>query len=112
MNKFALTLGLALAASTGTAVAEKQDMSQHPMEMQAATQTRHEGHGIIKAVNEQAHKVQIAHEAISDLHWPAMTMWFALRDSLPKDLRPGDSVSFELERTDSNTWAITHIDKR
>lgn len=31
-----------------------------------------------ETINEPAHKVQIAHEAIASLNWPAMSMWFTL----------------------------------
>lgn len=41
-------------------------------------------------------KVQIAHQAIDSLGWPAMTMWCALRGSLPQDFEAGDAVRFEL----------------
>ena len=112
MKTLTLALGLTLIATTGAALAEMHDMSQHQMALQPAAQTRHEGHGIVKAVNEKAHKVQIAHEAIADLHWPAMTMWFVLRDPVPQDVHVGDAVRFELEQAESNRWIVTHMERK
>lgn len=123
MKKSTLILGMALIAASGMANAEMHDMSQQPMPMmhdmsqqqmaaQPAEQVKHEGHGILKAVNEKAHKVQIAHEVIASLHWPAMTMWFALGTPLPKDLKSGDSISFELQQIHSKKWTVTHIEKK
>lgn len=48
-------------------------------------------------MNMEASKEQLAYETIPSLGWPAMTMWFALRNPLPKDVMVGDSVRFELE---------------
>ena len=112
MKTSTLILGMTLILTTGTALAEMHDMSEHQMAMQPAAQTRHEGHGIIKAVNEKAHKVQIAHEPIATLEWPAMTMWFALGSPLPQDIKVGDNVKFELEQTHTKKWSITHIEKQ
>ena len=75
------------------------------------SQIRHEGFGVLKAVNMDAGKVQIAHAAISSLNWPAMTMWFSLQGPLPKEIKVGDSVSFELKQTPSKEWAITRIER-
>lgn len=77
-----------------------------------ASQMKHEGFGVLKAVNMEAGKVQLAHEAIPSLHWPAMTMWFTLRDPLPKGVKAGDSVRFELEQTQSKEWVITRIERK
>jgi len=109
MKTLMLALGLAITANSGIAQTDthKHDMSQHRMAMQPVT--RHEVNGVLKAVNAKTGKVQIAHEAIADLGWPPMTMWFALRDPLPKDLMIGDSVRFEMVQGDKNQWMIITI---
>ncbi|MFZ3017683.1 MAG: copper-binding protein [Gallionella sp.] len=111
MKKFALILGFALAATgvTAQAATHEHDMSKHQAASQPAAAI-HKGSGVLKAVN--AGKVQIAHEPIDSLGWPAMTMWFALRGSLPQDLKVGDAVRFELEQTQSKEWAITRIERK
>jgi Cu/Ag efflux protein CusF len=49
---------------------------------------------------------------MDSLGWPAMTMWFALRDPLPDEVRVGDGVRFELEQVRSKEWAITRIERK
>jgi Cu/Ag efflux protein CusF len=85
-------------------------MPQHQIPMQMASNAAgHEGVGIIKEVNAKSGKVLIAHEAIADLSWPPMTMWFALRDPMPKDLKSGDAVRFELIQGEKSQWVIVKI---
>ena len=115
MKSITLYVVLALFAASGAAHAEMQehhhDMSQHQMAMSEQASSTHQGLGIIKAVNEQAHKVQIAHEAITSLNWPPMTMWFAIQGELPHEIKAGDSVKFDLQQLDGKKWIITHIEK-
>jgi Cu/Ag efflux protein CusF len=109
MKKLALILGFALAATGGIAHAatHELDMSQAASQ---ASQNVHTGTGMLKAVN--TGKVRIAHQPIDSLGWPAMTMWFALRDPLPDEVRVGDGVRFELEQVRSKEWAITRIERK
>jgi len=115
MKTLTLAFGMAIAATGGMAhaAAHEHDMSHHRVAMQlAANAARHEGVGVLKAVNAKDGKVQLAHEAIADLGWPAMTMWFALRDPLPQDLKVGDAVRFELVQEDGKQWVIVAIKRK
>ena len=103
---------LVLALSADINLASAETMAHDSMVMQpATTQTTHNGVGVLKAVNAEAGKVQISHEAIASLNWPPMTMWFSLRTSLPRDMKAGDLVRFELVRN-QNKWDISKIDRR
>lgn len=77
-----------------------------------ASQMKHEGFGVLKAVNMEASKVQLAHEAIPSLGWPAMTMWFALHGKLPRGIGVGDSVRFELQQGKTREWVIIRIERK
>jgi Cu(I)/Ag(I) efflux system protein CusF len=115
MKTLALVLGMTLATCSGIAQAatHEHDMSQHQMAMQmASSESGHEGVGVLKAVNAKAGKVQISHEAIADLGWPPMTMWFAVRDPLPRDIKVGDGVRFELMQGAKNQWVIVRIGRK
>ena len=115
MKTLTLVLGMTLAIGNGMAQAATQehDMSQHQMPMQMASSAAgHQGVGIIKEVNSKSGKVLIAHEAIADLSWTPMTMWFALRDPLPKDLKAGDAVRFELMQGEKKQWVIVKIGRK
>ena len=115
MKTLFLALGVAISASSGMtyAATQEHDMSQHQMAMQtAANPAKHEGVGVLKAVNAKEGKVQIAHEAIADLQWPPMTMWFALRNPLPQDIKVGDEVRFELMEGEKKQWEIVKIARK
>jgi Cu/Ag efflux protein CusF len=117
MKKSTFVLSIALSTFSGISLAEmpmhEHQMGSRMMSIQTETQSaKHEGVGIIKAVKEKAQKVQIAHEPISSLEWPAMTMWFAVSGSLPKGIKEGDSVKFDLEQNPEKKWSITHIEKQ
>jgi Cu(I)/Ag(I) efflux system protein CusF len=64
----------------------------HATEAQSAV---YKATGSVKSVNKPAGKVTIAHEAIADLHWPAMTMQFGVADKkLLDELAAGKKVDF------------------
>jgi Cu/Ag efflux protein CusF len=115
MKTSSLAFILAISVLTGTtqAAAQDHDMSQHQMTMQSAAEpARHEGIGVLRTANEKEGKVQIAHESIVDLGWPAMNMWFALNCPLPEDIRVGDTVRFELAQDERNRWTIVAINRK
>ncbi len=101
---------IALIAGTGTANAATSSPDQGTINTPA--RIRHEGSGVLKAVNQEAGKVQLAHEAIPSLNWPPMTMWFMLQSPLPGNVKVGDAVRFELEQTRGGEWVITRIERK
>jgi Cu(I)/Ag(I) efflux system membrane fusion protein len=57
----------------------------------------HKGTGKVTAIDRAASKIELAHDPIASLKWPAMTMEFALRDKAQLGgLKAGDRVEFEL----------------
>ena len=115
MKTPALALGIAIALAGGMAhpATAEQDMSQHQVAMQPDPGRKtHQSQGLLKAINAKAGKVQIAHEAIPGLGWPPMTMWFALHDPLPQDLKVGDAVRFELAQEKNGQWVIVKIEHK
>jgi Cu/Ag efflux protein CusF len=111
MKTLTIAIWIALAATGGmaSAASHEHNMSQHQMAAQPATQ---QGVGILKALNAKDHKIQIAHEPIPALGWPAMTMWFMLHTPLPADIKVGDGVRFEMMQGDKNQWMIVKIGRR
>ena len=105
-----LTLVLALLASLGIAqAASHEDGMTHDMSSHAAPAATHQGTGVVKAI--KSDKVQIAHEPITSLSWPSMTMWFAVKD-MPHDLRVGDHVRFDMMQGDKKQWMIVDIERK
>ncbi|MDO8989782.1 MAG: copper-binding protein [Sideroxyarcus sp.] len=112
MKTLTLALALAIATCSGTArAASHEHEHQHDMATQQAA-TTHTGTGVLKAVNAKDGKVQIAHEPIAELDWPAMTMWFTLREPLPKNLKAGDAVRFEIMQGEKKQWVIVKIGRK
>lgn len=109
MKTISLFAVLVLLATSATARAE---MHEHHHDMAQQASSPHQGLGVIKAVNAQAHKVQIAHDAIPSLNWPPMTMWFGVQGALPQDLKAGDSVKFDLQQLEGKKWSITRIERK
>lgn len=112
MDRLTFALFFALLVTSATAgAASHEHQHQNEQQTQQASASL-SGTGVLKAVNTKAGKVQIAHEPIDSLGWPAMTMWFALRYPLPRNVMVGDSVRFELEQTQSKEWVVTRIERK
>lgn len=111
MKTLTLAIFLVLLVTGIPARAASHEHEHHDMSMHQATATQ-SGTGVLKAVNAKAGKVQIAHEPIAALDWPAMTMWFVLKTPLPQDLKVGDSVSFEMKENEKKQWEIVRIGRK
>lgn len=107
---FALTLALAAAGGTTQAATTEHATARHQMVAQAATPA--EGTGVIKELDATGERIKIAHGPINALHWPPMTMWFAVRNPLPQNLKVGDTVHFELMEGAKDQWAIVKIERK
>lgn len=57
----------------------------------------HQGHGVVNKINLDTGKINITHEAIASLKWPAMTMDFDAQNKADlAALKPGMKVDFDL----------------
>lgn len=66
--------------------------------------------GVVKAVDAGAHKVTIAHQPISQIGWPAMTMEFAVAPAV--DLGPvkaGSQIDFSMEQGKDGMYVIQSV---
>lgn len=112
MKTSKLLLILAIALGSGAAYAASAPVDETRHQHEAGAPMVHEGFGVLQGVNRTARKVKITHEAIPELEWPGMTMWFPLRRPLPPEIMIGDKVRFELQQDSGGTWVITHIERR
>ncbi|MEW6313872.1 MAG: copper-binding protein [Pseudomonadota bacterium] len=103
MKRSALAFALLAAFGLAQATSHQHDMAAH--ETQAAMP---QGTGVVKAL--KTGKVQIAHEPIPALDWPAMTMWFDLKSPAAHDIKVGDRVRFEMMQDDRKKWAIVKME--
>jgi Cu(I)/Ag(I) efflux system protein CusF len=91
-----------LAAVSPFAVAQSdsmKDMDMKGMDMKTekkASAKVHKGTGKVTKVDPAGGSVTIAHEPVSTMNWPAMTMTFKAKDkALLEKIKQGDKVDFE-----------------
>ena len=115
----AIALGLALSAALagcgkqGEApkAEEKAAMPNDNGAMAMPAETRHgKATGTVTAIDTAKGEVTLDHGAIAELEWPPMTMGFAAKPELLKDVKVGDKVAVELD-WDGKAGTITKLDK-
>lgn len=66
--------------------------------------------GEVVAIDKPASKVKLKHEAVPELDWPAMTMFFPVVEKSQLDtLNVGDQVEFEFVKANGGAPQITQI---
>lgn len=82
-----------------------------PAPAKAATAEAAQGKGVVKKVDAAAGVVNIAHEAIPAIKWPAMTMDIKVKDArLLSGIKPGQTVSFGLVKDPAAGYVISRIE--
>jgi Cu(I)/Ag(I) efflux system periplasmic protein CusF len=90
------------------AIAAEEGQSEHQQQGVEYGQA-HMLHGVVNSVNAAAGQVNITHDPVESLKWPKMKMNFKARDAaLLKDLKPGMTVDFEIEKM-GNEYLVTAI---
>ncbi len=71
-----------------------------------------EGVGVVHRVSKLNRTVNLTHEPIPSLKWPAMTMDLPVAKSVDiGGLKSGDKIKFKLELGADKKYTITHIEK-
>lgn len=106
MKRF-LTIALAsLALATATPPVDAND-AHHP---RAEAQKTYGTKGVVVTIDKASGKVKLKHEAVAELDWPAMTMFFAVADKALLDgIAVGDKVEFQFANTSDGAPSITRI---
>jgi Cu/Ag efflux protein CusF len=77
---------------------------------QVAQAAHVQGTGTVNSVDPAGHKVNLNHNAIPAIGWPAMTMDFSVAHSIDlRALKPGTRVSFMMERGSDGMYVIHSI---
>lgn len=107
-------LGIDLGSS-GPVLAATGHQATHPKKS-GEVQMAHEGHddahgsGTVNSVDPAEHKVNLSHNPIPEIGWPAMTMDFSVAPSVDlRSLKPGSRVNFTIERGEGGTYEIRTI---
>lgn len=105
----AVLLALPLAAMGQAAGKGRDGTGQHDAAAQSGKAEAHRATGVVKSVDRQNGKVTLAHGPVASLHWPAMTMAFAVRDRAMFDrLAPNQNVQFEFVQQGKD-YVITRV---
>ena len=80
------------------------------MQMAHGAQKDVHGTGTVNSVDAAHHKVNLSHNPIPEIGWPAMTMEFPVADSVDlKAIKPGTRVNFTIERQPGGMYEIHAI---
>lgn len=100
-----LTIG---SSAMATAETPAMDHSGHGQAQQANEGIQAEG--VLHAINQEKHTLNITHGAITALSWPAMRMDFAVQPTVDLTaLKPGQKVRFYLEKSGEYDYVVTKI---
>ena len=118
MKKFHLTAVL-FSSLIGASLAHADNMNGMDMSSMPAKNAAkpgqmdakiHHATGVVKKVDMAKNRVTIEHGPVDSLHWPAMTMSFAMQDSKMFDkLAAGEKVKFELAEKTKGRYIVTKI---
>ena len=107
-------LGIDLGGSGPVAAPERQHAA--PALNSAEMQMAHEGHsdirgsGTVNSVDPAQQKVNVSHNPIPEIGWPAMTMDFPVAPSVDlRALKPGTRVDFTIEKSQGGMYEIQTI---
>jgi Cu(I)/Ag(I) efflux system protein CusF len=85
---------------------------QHGTETQMAHAGHNDAHGTgtVNSVDPAQHKVNLSHDPIPEIGWPAMTMEFPVKPAVDlKALKPGTRVNFTIEKGPGGMYEIQAI---
>ncbi len=111
MKKALLTTALTLATllPTLSMAGEGHNMNTKAHEIALPANT-YMGAGVIQKVNVDARTVNIAHEAIPTIKWPAMVMDIAVSDEINLDnIKAEDAIKFHLNLGTDKVYRIVKI---
>ena len=84
--------------------------SPHGMQMAHAGHNDAHGTGTVNSVDPAQHKLNISHQPIPEIGWPAMTMEFPVAPSVDLTaIKPGTRVNFTIEQQPGGMYEIQAI---
>jgi Cu(I)/Ag(I) efflux system periplasmic protein CusF len=99
-----------LTLTASPAFAEEMHMHSHNHMEGMTTAQGHQGKGIVNSVDAKAGKVNLTHEPIASLNWPAMTMDLdVMEKSVLNGLKAGQNVTFNLVEKRKGKYVISVI---
>ena len=80
------------------------------MQLAQAGQAPAQGTGTVKSVDATARKINLSHDPIPAIGWPAMTMDFAVAPNVDlRAIQPGTRINFTIEKGQGGMYEIRAI---
>ena len=99
-----------LPARAVRAEAEAASPQHRDMQMAHAGHNDAHGTGTVNSVDLAQHKLNISHQPIPEIGWPAMTMEFPVAPSVDlKAIKPGTRVNFTIEQQPGGMYEIRAV---
>jgi Cu/Ag efflux protein CusF len=96
-----------VALGTGSA---SHPQPSNEMHLAHAGQDDAHGTGTVNSIDPAQHKINLSHQPIPDIGWPAMTMDFPVAPSVDlTPIQPGARVNFTIEKGQSGMYEIKAI---
>lgn len=105
MIKFIWRAALALVAAASLYLAGASTAT--------AAEQEYAGKGEVIALEPQSARIKLKHEAVRELNWPGMTMFFKVADAaMLSKLKIGDNVEFRFVSRKGEAPVVTQIQPR
>jgi Cu(I)/Ag(I) efflux system protein CusF len=83
---------------------------RHSGQMQMVHAGQNDAHGTVNSIDPAQHKINLSHQPIPEIGWPAMTMEFPVAPSIDlKAIKPGTRVNFTIEPQPGGMYEIRAI---
>jgi len=112
----AVPLGIDLGGSGPVAAAAPAEGHASFLQYHSEMHMAHAGHndahgtGTVNAVDPAQHKVNLSHQPIPEIGWPAMTMEFPVTPAVDLNaIKPGTRVNFTIEQQPGGMYEIKAI---
>jgi Cu(I)/Ag(I) efflux system periplasmic protein CusF len=107
---------VSVAASPASRVRTTGEGHERAPTAGVAQQFAHDGHpdthatGVVNSVDPAQHKLNISHNPIPEIGWPAMTMDFPVAPSVDlKAIKPGSRVNFTIEKGANGMYEVRSV---
>jgi Cu(I)/Ag(I) efflux system protein CusF len=108
--RFAIPVVFTFAAMVSTVGAAPLDQRAGQLQMAQADLPVPQGKGTVNSVDAAGHKINLSHEPIPAIGWPAMKMNFPVAAAVDlKSVKPGTQVEFTLAKNKAGTYEIQSI---
>ena len=98
------------AAAEAAPVGDQVPRLGGEMQMAHAGQNDAHGTGTVNSVDPAQHKINLRHQPIPEIGWPAMTMEFPVAPTIDlKSIKPGTRVNFTIEQGQGGMYKIREI---